>query len=112
MQPYTAGVLWSLPITFRTHPLRDVVAALNTAIHKAMSAGDVRRAISLRMCAPIITKLYAETTKVLETQAMKTRLDANSLEPLGLSPEASAQFIMTDTMRWARVIRDAGIAKE
>lgn len=61
---------------------------------------------------PIISKLYAETKKVLETEAMRNRLGANSLEPLGLSPEESARFIATDTTRWARVIRDAGMAKE
>ena len=43
---------------------------------------------------------------------MRNRLGANSLEPLGLSPEASTQFIKTDTARWARVTRDAGIARE
>lgn len=61
---------------------------------------------------PVINQLYAETKKVLETEAMRSRHEANSLEPFGLSPEASAQFIKTDTVRWARVIRDAGIAKE
>ena len=43
---------------------------------------------------------------------MKERLSANSLEPLGLTPEQSAQFIKADIARWSRVIRDANIVKE
>ena len=60
----------------------------------------------------IVNKLYAETKKALETEWITKRLSASSLEPLGLSPEASAQFIKADIARWSRVIRDAGIVKE
>ena len=60
----------------------------------------------------IVNKLYAETKKALETDSIRTRLSANSLEPLGLSPEESALFIKADIARWSRVIREAGIAKE
>jgi tripartite-type tricarboxylate transporter receptor subunit TctC len=60
----------------------------------------------------IINKLYLETKMALETESIRNRLSANSLEPLGLSPEESAQFIKSDTARWSRVIRDAGIVKE
>ncbi|HYC46797.1 MAG TPA: tripartite tricarboxylate transporter substrate binding protein [Burkholderiales bacterium] len=59
-----------------------------------------------------IDKLYAESKSVLETETMRSRLEGSSLEPLGLSPEASAQFMKSDAARWARVISDAGIGKE
>jgi len=60
----------------------------------------------------IIEKLYLETKKVLDTEAIRSRLSANSLEPLGLSPGQSTQFIAADAARWARVVLQAGIPKE
>ena len=61
---------------------------------------------------PVIDKLYAESRKALDTDSMRERLSANSLEPLALTPEQSAQFIKADIARWSRVIREANIVKE
>lgn len=61
---------------------------------------------------PIVAKLYSEIKKVLDTSVMKERLEAQGLDPIGLSPEESARFLRADTERWSRVIREAGIPKE
>lgn len=60
----------------------------------------------------VISKLYTQTKQVLNTDAMKARLSANSIESLALSPDESFRFIKADTARWSSAIRDAGIPKE
>ena len=60
----------------------------------------------------IINRIYAETKKGLESDAMKTRLKSQGLEPLGLSPEQSLKFLKEDIARWSQIIREAGISPE
>jgi tripartite-type tricarboxylate transporter receptor subunit TctC len=60
----------------------------------------------------VISRVYEETRKGLESPAMKERLKGQGLEPLAASPEESARFIKADIARWLRVIRAAGIRPE
>lgn len=61
---------------------------------------------------PIVTRLHSEVSEILRSPGMKERLDAQGLEAISLSPDESARFLKTDTERWTRVIREAGIPKE
>jgi tripartite-type tricarboxylate transporter receptor subunit TctC len=60
----------------------------------------------------IVNRLYAESKKGLDADAMKERLKGQGLEVINLSPEQSARFLKEDIARWSRVIRDAGIKPE
>ncbi len=60
----------------------------------------------------IINRIYVETKKGLDSDAMKARLRSQGLEPLGLSPGQSAKFVREDIGRWSQIIREAGIAPE
>ena len=60
----------------------------------------------------IITRLNAELTKVLTSPDLKERLGASGIEPMTSTPEQFAAFIKSETARYAKVIKDAGIKPE
>lgn len=61
---------------------------------------------------PIITKLHAELTRILQLPDVKERLAVNDFEAVGNTPEAFAAFIRKEVDRWAKVIRDARIVTD
>ena len=60
----------------------------------------------------IISRLNAELAKALTAPDMKERLAAAGIEPVIGTPEQFADFIKSETVRYAKVIKDAGIKPE
>jgi tripartite-type tricarboxylate transporter receptor subunit TctC len=60
----------------------------------------------------IITRLNSEINKALAAPDMKERLLAAGIQPLGNTPEQFTSFIRSETQRFARVIKEAGIKPE
>ena len=60
----------------------------------------------------IIARLNAELTKALTSPDLKERLAAAGIEPVTGTPEQFAAFIRSETARYAKVIKDAGIKPE
>lgn len=58
----------------------------------------------------IIAKLNAEIVRALELPEIRDRLVSMGAEPVGSSPEEFAEFLRVDIARWAKVVKDAGIA--
>jgi tripartite-type tricarboxylate transporter receptor subunit TctC len=58
---------------------------------------------------PVIEKLNNETRAVLGLADVKTRLAAAGLEVNPTTPEEFAEIVKTESDRWAKVIRAAGI---
>jgi len=56
----------------------------------------------------IIVKVNAEAVKALQSPALKERLAALGLEPVGSSPEAARAFIQAEIAKWAPVVKAAG----
>jgi tripartite-type tricarboxylate transporter receptor subunit TctC len=61
------------------------------------------------MSGPVVSRLNSEINKALAAPDMKERLLNAGIEPLGGTPEQFASFIRTETQRFARVIKEAGI---
>lgn len=59
--------------------------------------------------APIINRLNSEVHKAILSSDMKERLSTVGIEPLLNTPEQFASFIQTETARYAKVIKSAGI---
>jgi tripartite-type tricarboxylate transporter receptor subunit TctC len=57
----------------------------------------------------IVRTLYRETAKVLALPEVRDKLSALGSEVIGNSPEEFAAVIKSETPKWARVIKDAGI---
>jgi tripartite-type tricarboxylate transporter receptor subunit TctC len=58
------------------------------------------------------TRIHSEVAKVLRTPDMKERLLGQGAEPVGSTPEEFSQFMRAETVKWAKVIREANIQAE
>lgn len=57
----------------------------------------------------VIAYLNAETVKVLKLPEVKDRMSGDGAMPLGNTPEQFAAYIQSETAKWAKVVRSAGI---
>ncbi len=62
--------------------------------------------------SPIITKLNAGITGILKDPGVRERLAGEDFEPVISTPEQFASHIRAETMKWAKVIRAAGITAD
>ncbi len=60
----------------------------------------------------IINRLNLELNKVVTTPDVRERLTTAGVEPMTNTPEQFASFIRSETVRYAKVIKDAGIKPE
>jgi tripartite-type tricarboxylate transporter receptor subunit TctC len=65
-----------------------------------------------RTPAAIVAKLNADVLAILKTREMHERLSAQGAEPAGTSPEELAAIVKREVVKWAKVIREAGIQPE
>jgi tripartite-type tricarboxylate transporter receptor subunit TctC len=56
----------------------------------------------------IVSKIYAETTRVIQSPQIRDRLANEGGEPDPLTPDQFAAFIRRDAARWAKVVKDSG----
>jgi tripartite-type tricarboxylate transporter receptor subunit TctC len=61
---------------------------------------------------PIIAKLHAGLSTVLLAPEVQQRMNDMVIDAAPTSPEEFAEFIRSETSRWARVIKDAGISQQ
>ena len=57
---------------------------------------------------PVITRLHAEISKIVQLQDIKERWAALGAEPLHNTPDQFAAFLKADLGKWAKVVRDSG----
>ena len=60
----------------------------------------------------IVTRLNAEWIKIAEMPDTRERMQTAGFEPMTSTPEQAAEFVKTEIVRWARVIRDANLKAE
>jgi tripartite-type tricarboxylate transporter receptor subunit TctC len=60
----------------------------------------------------IVTRLHRDFAAVLQTPDVKERFAADGGEPGGNTPEEFGRYIKTETDKWARVVKAAGIKPE
>jgi len=58
--------------------------------------------------APVVGRLNAEITAVLTSPEVSERFAAAGLEPLPSTPEAMAALMKSESVKWARVIKESG----
>jgi tripartite-type tricarboxylate transporter receptor subunit TctC len=62
--------------------------------------------------AAIVTRLNAETLKILALPDVKERFVAAALEPAGTTPQELAAYVRSETDKWAKIIRQVGLKPE
>ena len=60
----------------------------------------------------IVERLNAEIVRALAAPEVREKLAASGIEPLTDTPDEFAKFIRSETARFAKVIKDAGIKPE
>ena len=60
----------------------------------------------------IITRLHKEVTAILRTPEARERLVRDGNEVVAGSPEEFAAFIKAEIVKWAKVVKAAGIQPE
>lgn len=58
---------------------------------------------------PIINKLHDEVVKALKMPEVRDRLAGQGAEPVGSTPEEYDAFVRTESAKWAKVCKEAGI---
>ena len=61
---------------------------------------------------PIVTRLRAETGKILASSEVQKKLEGQGAETVKMSPEEFGRFIKTETAKWSKVVKEAGIKAE
>jgi tripartite-type tricarboxylate transporter receptor subunit TctC len=60
----------------------------------------------------VIDRLHHDLTAVVASTETKKRFETEGAEPLSMSPDEFGRFIAAETVKWARVVKDAGIRAE
>jgi len=60
----------------------------------------------------VINRLNAEWLKIAVMAETKERMSGAGYEPMTSTPEQYGEFIKTEMLRWAKVIKDANVKIE
>jgi len=60
----------------------------------------------------IVLKLNAELTRIMKLPETQERLSASGLVPASSTPEELGAFIVSETTKWGRIIKDIGLKVE
>ena len=60
----------------------------------------------------MVARLNADMVKILNSPEVKERFASVGVEPVGSSPQELAAYIRSETAKWAKVIKQAGIKPE
>jgi tripartite-type tricarboxylate transporter receptor subunit TctC len=61
---------------------------------------------------PVIERLHRELAAIVASPETKRRFEAEGADPLQMSSDEFARFIATETVKWARVVKEANIRAE
>ena len=61
---------------------------------------------------PVIERLHHELSVILASAETKKRFETEGGEAAQMSPEEFGRFIASETVKWAKVVKEAGIKPE
>ena len=61
-----------------------------------------------KMPEPIVARLNAELIRILNSPDVRERILLDGSEPVGNSPEVFRQFMLADTAKWAKLVKESG----
>jgi len=61
---------------------------------------------------PIVERLYAATSEVLQSKETGKRMETEGAETVRMTPAEFGRFIAAELAKWSKVARDVGIQAE
>jgi tripartite-type tricarboxylate transporter receptor subunit TctC len=61
---------------------------------------------------PVVNRLRAESAKILASSDIQKKLESQGAETVKMSPEEFGRFIKAETVKWSKVVKEAGIKAE
>ncbi len=109
-----SGMLRALVVTA---PKRSAAApTIPSTTEAGMPGFDVSTGFGLFAPAKtpraVINRLHAEVVKSLKLPEVRDRLASQGAEPVGGTPEEYDAFVKTESAKWAKVCKEAGIKPE
>ena len=73
-------------------------------------AGEVWMGLFAPAATPraIIERINREVVQILAMPEVRSQFAAQAIDPLGSSPEAFADYVKSETAKWAQVVRASG----
>ena len=62
--------------------------------------------------APVLERLYREIIAILDSPETRKRFELEGAEVMRMSPPEFANFVSQETVKWTRVVKEAGIKPE
>jgi tripartite-type tricarboxylate transporter receptor subunit TctC len=60
----------------------------------------------------VVNRLRAESSKILASAEVQKKLESQGAETVKMSPEEFGRFIKAETVKWSKVVKEAGIKAE
>ncbi len=114
VQPHVrSGRLRAIGVTsLRRNPALPDVPAVAEALPGFEIVGWYGVIGPAKMPEPLVAKLHAELVKILNSPDVRERIVQDGSEPVGNSPEAFRQFMLADTAKWAKLVKESGAKME
>lgn len=62
--------------------------------------------------APTVARVHSEVSAILSTPEIQKRFESLGGEAVNMSSAEFARFIRTETAKWTKVVREAGIKEQ
>jgi tripartite-type tricarboxylate transporter receptor subunit TctC len=98
--------------TKRSNAAPDVPTIAETALPGYEAAQWYGVVAPAKTPADIITRLHAETVRVLQLPEVREKFANDGADTVGNSPDEFARFIRAELEKWSKAGRDAGIKPE
>ena len=90
----------------------DTATVGEAGIPGAESSGWYGMLVTAGTPQSIVNRLHAETTRILNSTALKDQFGTQGLEPVPMSPAEFRKVLQADIEKWRRVIKAAGAKPE
>ena len=114
MPQIQAGKLRGLAVTSLTRnpALPDVPTVAEQGFKDFEAGGWLGILVPNGTPPAVIARLNAEITKVMQLPEVKSKLIAQGVEAKTSTPEQFAAMMKSDTTKWHKIVKDAGIKPE
>ena len=109
-----AGRLRAIGVTTKTRSalMPDVPTVAEQGLPKYDMEGWIAMIAPAGLPTATVGKLYADTQGILKGKEFQESLAAQGMTPIGMTPEASAQYFRTELDRYARIVKESGATVE